>query len=61
MKGWRVLAGNALVMIYSLVEVFSETTVLAEEQTAITAGVLALGNFLMRFITTTPVGGDPAA
>ena len=56
MKGWKTLVVNGLVMVYALVENFTSSEVLADEQTAITAGVLALGNFALRFVTTTPVG-----
>ncbi len=56
MKGWKTLVVNGLVIVYALVENFTANEVLADEQIAITAGVLALGNFALRFVTTTPVG-----
>ena len=57
MKGWKTLVTNGLVMIYAVVENFTSEALLADEQTAITAGSLALGNFVLRFWTKTPVGG----
>ena len=57
MQGWKTLVSNGLVFVYAIVENVTGEALLMDDQTAITAGALALGNFALRFWTTTPVGG----
>ena len=56
LTGWKTLLTNGLVFVYAIVETFTNNPILADEQTAITAGAVALGNFILRFFTKTPVG-----
>jgi hypothetical protein len=56
-KGWKTILTNGLVMIYAVVEAVTGEAILMDDQTAITAGALALCNFILRFATSTPVGG----
>jgi len=55
MKGYRTLILNALALIYFTLPLIG-IEVPAAEQQEINAGVLAIANVLMRFITTSKVG-----
>ena len=55
-KGWKTILTNGLVILYAIVETVTGEAILMDDQTAITAGALALANFLLRFATSTPVG-----
>lgn len=55
MKGWRTLVGNAVILLICVVVVIF----VADPQlkaAAVSAGVMALGNFGFRHITDSPVG-----
>ena len=56
LKGFRTLASNGLVLLFSSVEVMSGTEIAVDDKTAVIAGALALINVVFRFMTSTPVG-----
>lgn len=59
MKGYRTIIVNVLALIFSLA-LFFGLDISAESQGEITAGVLAVANIALRFITDTPVGQNNA-
>lgn len=59
MKGYKTIITNVGVALFALLAMFG-MEVGVEEQTAITAGILAVVNIVLRVMTTTPVGKKDA-
>ena len=55
MKGYKTIITNVGVALFALLAMFG-MEVGVEEQTAITAGILAVVNIVLRVMATTPVG-----
>lgn len=56
LKGFRTLASNGLVMLFSGIEVMTGAEIAVDDKTAVIAGALALINVVFRMVTTGPVG-----
>lgn len=56
MKGYKTLVTNGLLAIFSAIEFGTGEVIAVDDTTAVIAGVLALINIGLRFVTTSPVG-----
>ena len=54
MKGWKTITTNVVALVFAAAVYFGLE--IPEPDPAVVAGVLALINIILRFITTTPVG-----
>ena len=55
LTGWKTIITNSAVFLWAVLAYFG-VEVGADEKTALVAGVIALINFALRFVTKTPVG-----
>jgi len=55
MKGYRTIIINAVALLASVLAL-SGLDVGVDHQAAIVAGIMALGNMILRKVTTTPLG-----
>ena len=53
MKGWKTIVFNVLTGILLLVDNMGEGLGISNE---VIAGIIVVGNMVLRFVTTTPVG-----
>lgn len=56
LKGWRTVAANLLTIILSVLEMSRITDYLPSDQVLWFLVALAIGNIVLRLITSTPVG-----
>lgn len=56
MKGYKTLAANGLLALFAGIEFATGETLAVDDTTAIIAGVIAVINIVLRFVTSSPVG-----
>ena len=56
MKGYKTLVTNGLLAIFSAIEFGTGEVIAVDDTTAAIAGILALINIGLRFVTTSAVG-----
>lgn len=56
MKGYKTLVTNGLLALASAIEFGTGEVIAVDDTTAVIAGVLAVINIGLRFVTTSPVG-----
>ncbi len=56
LKGYKTLVVNGLLALFAAIEVAASIDIVANDETAITAGVLPHINIFLRVVTNSPVG-----
>ncbi len=55
-SGYKTVIINAVVILLAAIELAAEIDIAGADETAITAGVVAIGNLILRIVTKGPVG-----
>ena len=55
MQGYKTLTTNAILGVFEMLELAFDTPIGVDDQTAAVAGLVALVNIILRFVTKTPV------
>jgi len=56
MKGWRTLGLNAAIAVFGVLEVTDWTSLLGSNTAGWIVTAIAVGNMVLRSLTTTPLG-----